>query len=96
MPDDGPGPSTKPQRWAGSERRARDRTPPPPPRVIGRARLRPGQAWHYPGMDPGAWYPVLDRNPAVATPPLPGWMGIELHGKPRNVWAAHFEVHGSR
>jgi hypothetical protein len=43
-------------------------------------------------MDSRTWYPVLDGNPAVTTPPLPGWMWIELQGKPRNVWAAHFEV----
>ena len=85
--------STDRQRWAGPERRARDRTPPPPPRVIGRARLWPGEGWHSPGMNPQTWYPVLDGNPEVSTPPLPGMMWIELHGRPRNVWAAHFEVH---
>jgi hypothetical protein len=42
-------------------------------------------------MDPAVWYHVLDGNPAVTTPPLPGWMWIELHGRPRNAWAAHFE-----
>jgi hypothetical protein len=46
-------------------------------------------------MDPQTWYPVLDGNPEVSTPLLPGWMWIELHGKPRNVWAAHFEVRSS-
>jgi hypothetical protein len=92
MSDDAPEVSTEPQRWAGPERRRFDRTPPPPPRVIGRARVLPGDRWHSPGFVPDAWYPVLDRNPAVTTPPLPGWMWIELHGKPRNVWAAHFEV----
>jgi hypothetical protein len=92
MPDTTNPPSTPAQPPAGLERRARDRTPPPPPRVIGRARILPGQAWHSPGMDPRTWYHVLDGNPAVTTPPLPGWMWIELNHKPRNVWAAHFEM----
>jgi hypothetical protein len=87
--------STEPQRWAGTERRLFDRTPPPRPRVIGWARLLPGQAWHSPGMDPKTWYSVLDSNPEVSRPPLPGWMWIELHGKPRYVWAAHFEVNAN-
>jgi hypothetical protein len=43
-------------------------------------------------MDPRKWYRVLDGNPEVSKPPLAGWMWIELHGKPRNVWAAHFEL----
>ena len=43
-------------------------------------------------MDPAVWYTVLEGNPEVTTPPLQGWMWIELQGKPRNVWAAHFEV----
>jgi hypothetical protein len=36
---------------------------------------------------------MLEGNPEVTTPPLAGWMWIELHGKARKVWAAHFEVH---
>jgi hypothetical protein len=92
MPDTTDPASTLPQPPAGLECRQVDRTPPPPPRVIGRARILAGQAWHSPGMDPKTWYPVLKSNPEVTTPPLPGWMWIELHGKPRNVWAAHFEM----
>jgi hypothetical protein len=43
-------------------------------------------------MDPQTWYPVLEGNPEMTTPPLPGWMWIELQERPRKVWAAHFEV----
>ena len=46
--------------------------------MIGRARLLPGQAWHSPGMDLRTWYPVLDGNPEVPTPPLPGWVWIGI------------------
>jgi hypothetical protein len=41
----------------------RDRVPPPPPRIIGEARVRPEHARRELGLDPRAWYPVLERNP---------------------------------
>jgi hypothetical protein len=68
MVNDTPPSSTELQRWAGPERRRFDRTPPPPPQVIGHARLLPDQAWHSPGLDPTIWYPVLDGNPASRSP----------------------------
>jgi hypothetical protein len=39
---------------------------------------------------------MLESNPEVTTPPLPGWMWIELDGGLRNIWAAHFEVRTER
>ncbi len=54
---------------------------------------RRGPSWHLPAFHPGTWYPVLEAPPAtVDTPFLPGYMWVELHGKPRPVWAAHFEM----
>jgi hypothetical protein len=92
MPDTTGPPSPPAQPPGELERRQVDRSPPPSPRVVGRARLLPGDRWHSPGFLPDTWYPVLDRNPAVTTLPLAGWMWVELYGRPRNVWAAHFEV----
>ncbi len=77
--------------WAGPERRRFPRTPPPPPRVIGRARLRPEYS-RMAGLSAGTWYAVLERPPSVLTPPLAGYCWIDLGGQPRHVRTAWLEI----
>ena len=92
MPDDSPPSSTNPQRYGGLERRARDRIPPPPPRVIGRARVRPEHARHALSLAPGRWYPLIEQPADVLTAPLKGYVWIDLDGRPRSIWAAFLEI----
>jgi hypothetical protein len=69
----------------------------PPPRVIGRARVRRGLLT-YTVFRPGTWYAVLERNPprvlssAEDGEPLPGYLWVEGPTRTEHVWAAHFEV----
>jgi hypothetical protein len=88
--------STTPQPYAGPERRHSDRTPPPPPKVIGRARVRRGLLT-YPGFRPGTWHAVLERNPRILSSTehgraLPGYIWVDGPTRAEHVWAAHFEV----
>ena len=75
-----------------TERRRFDRTPAPPPRVIGRARLRPPWTRVHPGLHAGEWYPVLERNPDILSAiegglARPGYVWIDVPGKALHVWA---------
>ena len=75
------------------ERRLRPRLPGSSPTTTGRARLRNDTARFYPSLRPGGWYALLDRNPEAIDPPArPGYMWIEVDGRPRHVWLAHFEI----
>jgi hypothetical protein len=87
--------STTPQPYAGPERRRSDRLL-PPPKVIGRARVRPGLLT-YPGFRPGTWHAVLERNPRILSAAedgaaLPGYIWVDGPTRAEHVWAAHFEV----
>jgi hypothetical protein len=96
MPDTTDPPSTPAQRPAGLERRQIDRTPPPPPRIIGEARVRPEHTRLEIAMDPQSWYPVLDRNPKALEPiARPAYLWIAVHGRPLHLRAAHFELHAN-
>ena len=79
------------------DRRAVDRTPPPPLRVLGRARLRQEWARAHPALRAGEWYPVVDRNPNLflafeVRPSLPGYLFLDTPSKGVQAPAAHFEV----
>jgi hypothetical protein len=81
---------THPRPYVGPERRARDRTP-PPPRVIGRACLtylsRPI------GLEPGRWFPVVDQNPQALRPEvLAGYVWLDVDGWLRHVWTGFLEI----
>jgi len=80
------------ERWTGPERRRRDRTPASPPQVLGRARVRSEHLRHAVALAPGEWYPVIEPPADILTPPLEGYVWIDLDGRPRHVWAAHLEV----
>jgi hypothetical protein len=89
--DDSSPPSTGPQRYGGVERRGHDRTPPPAPRAIGRARVRPEHAGHALSLAPGRWYPVIEQPDDVLMSPIDGYVWIDLDGRPRSVWADFLE-----
>jgi hypothetical protein len=74
------------------DRRRVDRTPPLPPRVIGRARVLPEHAPHALSLAPGVWYPLIKQPANVLTPPLQGDVWIDLDGRPRSVWSAFLQV----
>jgi hypothetical protein len=80
--------------YQGPERRRFDRTPPPAPRVIGRARIGEGFPRTVAAPLPrGQWFPVVDRNPATI-PEIPptGHVWIDSRGHLILVWAAVLEV----
>jgi hypothetical protein len=61
--------------------------------AIGRARLLPRVAHHYPSLRPNGWYKVIGYNPEAIEPRArPGYLWIEVDGRPRQVWAGHFDV----
>ena len=61
--------------------------------IVGRARLIPRLSGHYPSLRPGGWYQVIARNPSSLEPiAREGFLWIEVDGRPRHVWAGHFEV----
>ena len=91
MPDDSPPPSTGPQHYGGVERRQHSRTP-AAPKVVGRARVRPEHARHALSLAPSRWYQVTEQPSDILTPPLEGYVWIDLDGRPRSVWAAFLEV----
>jgi hypothetical protein len=52
-------------------------------------------ARYYPSLRPGGWYALLDQNPEAVEPGArPGYIWIEVDGRPRHVWSAHFEIRG--
>jgi hypothetical protein len=77
--------------YQGPERRRADRGP-PPPRVVGRARVRPEHARHALSLMPGRWYPLIEQPADLLTPPLEGYVWIDLDGRPRSIWAAFLEI----
>src|SRR5215210_2398176 len=91
MPDDSPPPSPRRRRYLGPERREVGRPAPAAAKVIGRARVRPEHARHAVSLAPGRWYPVIEQPADVLTPPLDGYVWIDLDGRPRSVWAAFLE-----
>lgn len=75
------------------ERRLIDRTRPPTPRVIGRARVSATYPHIRTAPVPrGRWFPVVDGNPAVHHPALQGYIWIDVYGRLQHVRAAHFEI----
>jgi hypothetical protein len=79
-----------PRLYAGSERRACGRTP-PPPRVIGRARVV--DADRLIGLELGRWFPVVDQNPQALRPEaLAGYVWLDVDGWLRHVWAGFLEI----
>ena len=61
--------------------------------AIGRARLLPRLSHHYPSLRPNGWYKVIGRNPEALEPRArQGYVWVEVDGRPRQVWAGHFEV----
>jgi hypothetical protein len=81
--------------YAGPERRRLDRTV-AGRRLIGRARLRPpftrSMTFHV-----GQWYPVLEHRPNALLAledglPRPGYVWVEVNGKPQEAWAAFLEI----
>ena len=66
--------------------------------TIGRARLLPRVSYHYPSLRPNGWYKVIGQNPAALEPRArAGFLWIDVDGRPREVWAGHFELdlHGA-
>jgi hypothetical protein len=63
-----------------------------PPRVIGRARVRPEHARHALSLAPGRWYPLIEQPADILTSPLDRYAWIDLDGRPRSVWAAFLEI----
>jgi hypothetical protein len=56
------------------------------------ARVRPEHVRHLPSFRAGEWYPVLDQPPPeLHVKILAGYLWVDLDGRPRSVWAAHFE-----
>jgi hypothetical protein len=61
--------------------------------AIGKARLLPRVSYHYPSLRPNGWYKVIGQNPAALEPRArAGFLWIEVDGRPREVWAGHFEL----
>ncbi len=61
--------------------------------AIGRARLIPRVSHHYPSLRPNGWYKIVGQNPEAIEPRARhGYVWIEVDGRPRHVWAGHFEV----
>lgn len=60
--------------------------------AVGRARLLPRVSHHYPSLRPNGWYKVVGENPEALEPRArPGYLWIEVDGRPRQVWLGHFE-----
>jgi hypothetical protein len=58
------------------------------------ARKRPELFLSLPALRANQWYPVLDRHPEEKGPEAisqPGYVWIDVAGKPRHVWAAQLE-----
>ena len=80
------------------ERRRRPRPTDSVAPTIGRARLLPRVSYHYPSLRPNGWYKVIGQNPTALEPRArAGFLWIDVDGRPREVWAGHFEVdlHGA-
>lgn len=78
--------------YQGPERRRFDRSPPTALRVLGHARLRPEHARHAISLERERWYDVVEQPADVLTPPLAGYVWIDLNGRPQSVWAAFLEI----
>jgi hypothetical protein len=52
-------------------------------RVIGRARILPEHRRHSPALEPGRWYNQTPPPADVLTPPLEGYVWIDLDGQHR-------------
>ncbi len=79
-----------------TERRRSPRAYPSIAAAIGRARLLPHLSNHYPSLRPNGWYKVIAQNPEALEPKARrGFAWIEVDGRPRQVWAGHFEMQPS-
>lgn len=80
-------------RIEGAERRQHPRRTVPAAEVVGRARLLRRVSGHYPSLRPDGCYKVISRNPDALEPVArEGFLWIDVDGRPRQVWAGHFEV----
>jgi hypothetical protein len=44
----------------------------------------------------GAWYPILDTNPAAQpAEALPHYAWVVIEGRPVHIWTGHLEIRGS-
>ena len=56
-----------------------------------------GGCEHYPSLRPNGWYKLIGENPEALEPRArPGYLWIEVDGRPRQVWAGHFKVEFTR
>jgi hypothetical protein len=78
--------------YQGPERRRSDRSPPPAPRVLGRARVRPEHCRHALSLAPGTWYALIEQPADLSTQPLEGYVWIDLDGRPQSIWAVFLEI----
>ncbi len=93
MPDENWPASTQLRPDADRERRRWARAAGSFVAVIGRARLLPRLSGHYPSLRPDGRYQVIDRNPEAVEPTArAGYIWIQVDGRLRHVWAAHFEL----
>jgi hypothetical protein len=77
----------------GGERRRWPRDPGAFSAAIGRARLLPHVSRHYPSLRPNGWYKMIGQNPEALEPiARQGYLWIDVDGRPRQVWAGHFEA----
>jgi hypothetical protein len=60
--------------------------------VIGRARVRPVHALRSLGLERDRWYPVIEQPADVLTPPLAGYVWLDVHGLARSVSGAFLEL----
>jgi hypothetical protein len=77
----------------GRERRRRPRASGSSRKIVGQARLLQRVSHHYPSLRPNGWYKVMEHHPEALVPRTRrGYVWIEVDGRPRQVWAEHFEV----
>ncbi len=93
MRDESPRPSLHPPPYTGPESRRVPRAPRVLPRVIGRARVAPPCARLVLSLDPGRWYPVVDRHPEAVPPEPPtGFVWLDLGSRLTGCWVGHLEL----
>lgn len=77
--------------YRGPERRQHERRQ-TPVQAIGRARVRPEHARHALSLEPGRWYELITPPGHILTPPLEGYVWINLDGQARTFPAPWFEI----
>jgi hypothetical protein len=86
-------PTPPPKQASEGERRRWPRASGWSGEVAGRARLLQRVSHHYPSLRPNGWYKVLEHHPEALGPRARrGYIWIDVDGRPRPVWAEHFEL----